>query len=235
MNDWDNLIRALVAALHGASPYTEPGFYSPPWLLIFLVPLSPLPRITAHFFPLLALGYAAHHSRKPLLIPVVALSVPFLSLMSTGNIDWIAMLGALSFGRLQAVMLSVKPQAAGFALVAYLHRDRWRYLLPLAALVVAGYALWRWPVVLIGANPARERWNVSQVPYTWPIGIYALWRCWRDGDLMWGCIASLSVSPYFSTISLVPLHYKVAERHRRIGVLLSVASWFYVVLVVMKP
>jgi hypothetical protein len=228
MGDWQAFLDALAAIARGVSPYTVPYFYSPPWLLLFIFPLAWLPDLAVHFVPLAALGFAAHKKRQPYLIPIVGFSVPFIKLMSDANIEWVAMLGTLSFGYVPAVALSVKPQAAGLALIGYLRRDRVKYLVPLAALAIAGYALWQWPIVLADNNPAEKTWNISAVQYTWPIGLYGLWRCWRKSDLMWGCVASLALSPYFSMLSLVPTLFLVASRHKRVGILLSSVSWVWV-------
>jgi hypothetical protein len=192
---------------------------------LFIAPLAWLPVLAVHFLALVGLTVAAYKKQKPHLIPVVAFSYPFMVLMSNTNVEWMVMLGTVSIGYIPAILLSLKPQVAALALMVYLRPNRLRYLVPLAALAIAGALLWRWPFVLLDNSPADAAWNISMARYTWPVGVYGAWRAWRDSSMLWGCVASLAVAPYFSAASLVPVLFLVADKNATIGVALSVVSW----------
>lgn len=228
MYDWPYFENASQCLLHGHSPYCTAGVYNPPWLFVLLIPFVLLPTIIITAVPFIALAYAAYRKHNPALMPVVGLSVPFMILVRFGNVDWVPMLGTLSFGYLPPLLLAVKPQAAGLALLAYLHRNRIKYLIPLAVALAVSYALFGWPLSVNTQDVEDMPHNLSLTPYSIPLGAYAAWRAWRGRSLAWGCAASLALSPYWALYSLVPLWYKVGEKNIRTGAVLTVLGWVYV-------
>jgi hypothetical protein len=66
-------------------------------------------------------------------------------------------------------------------------------------------------------------WNVSLFPWGIPLGLYLLWRTWRNGDELAGAAATLALSPYFAMYSLAPLLALWIPRQRNIW--LVVAAW----------
>lgn len=233
MNDWDTFfVPAVRAFLEGQSPYSVEGFFNPPWLVFLLTPLAWAPPGLAMLFPSLALLLAAHRRRKPWLIPIVGLSFPFLAASVYANIDWLPMLGLAYGGAAGPLLVTVKPQAAGLAVIAFFRRQGARALLPLAAAVALGFILWPgWPAdMLAGDILSAEGRNLSLFPYTLPLGIAAVWLAWRRGSLLWGCVASLSLAPYYYIHSLLPLLFILANRKWWLGVLGALGSWGIVAL-----
>ena len=122
MNDWSNTyIAALFAFLAGHDPYSYVKIFgSPPYTLLFLLPLGWIPPQWAIALPAIALFYLAYRFRSPWLILIVGSSFPFIASSAYANIDWMIMIGVAIGGRLGIVLDTLKPQAGLFAIVAEL-------------------------------------------------------------------------------------------------------------------
>jgi hypothetical protein len=234
-SDWSIFTGAAKALLAGRNPYLRPDIYHAPWTFVLVAPLAWLPNEAAIFLGWLVLGWMAYREQRPDLIPVVGLSLPMMTLTSIGNIDWMALPGLAGMSYGAPFLLTIKPQATAFALVAYLHRDTWHYLVPLAVGSLLAFVVWRWPLVIVQHDSTivhyAHNWAVGYI--TWPVGLWALWHAWHDRSLAWGCIASVSLSPYVPLYALVPSLYAVAREHKRAGIVLSAASWLLVLRVVL--
>lgn len=240
MNDWDKgIIAGVLAFLSGRNPYAAPGtFVNPPYTIGILLPLAWVPPQLAMLFPLIALFYLARRFRKPLLLVLVGTSFPFIAGSVYANIDWIVMLGVAIGGPLGAVLDFIKPQAGVFAIVAELAKrknleERVKMLLPLGFCLLISIPLlasWIFALTKMGHSYAVE-WNFSLFPYTIPLGIVALYLAWKRKDPIWGCVASLSLAPYFYIHSFMPLTFLLAKRDWRLGLAANVASWVVVGLI----
>jgi hypothetical protein len=227
MGDWHIFTDAAHEMLRGGNPYDLQGVYHAPWLFVIVMFIAWLPQTGMIVLAWLTLAFAAWYKRKPLLIPVVGLSLPFLILIRWANVDWLALFGVLGVGHFQPLFLTVKPQATGLALVAYLNRDRWRFLSLFVIGLVLGFLLYHWPFNVLDSREEvlhmGHNWSLWRT--TWPLGIVALWLAWRRQSVEWGVVASVALSPYWALYSLVPLIFVVAAKDLRLGLLLSVASW----------
>jgi len=231
MSDWQrNFLPALRKLISGHNPYEIPGFYSPPWLLFILLPLAWFPWWVAMFAPGIALAVAAYYRRKWWLIPIVGLSFPFIALSAYANVDWVPLLGLALGGGIGPLLISTKPQAAGFALLAYLSRGKLLGFVPLLIAVIVSFILYpHWIGSMLGGSDIihTER-NLSLFPYSAPLGIIALVLTWTRRDVLWGAVASLCLTPYYYVPSLVPLLFLLADRKWWLGVLFSLSTWFLV-------
>ena len=231
ISDWQRyFLPAIRRVLRGQNPYDVSGFYSPPWLLLILLPLAWAPWWIAITFPLITLTVTAHHKKKPWLIPIVAFSFPFITLSAYANVEWLPMIGLTFGGGLGPLLATVKPQATGFALVAYLRKGKLEWFMPLAVALVISFVIWPdWvSSMLAGGEITGTERNLSLFPYTIPLGLVALYLTWKLGDELWGVVATLSLTPYFYVPSLVPLLFLVADRDWRLGSLASLATWLLV-------
>ncbi len=238
-NDWTGTFAPMVKAiLHGQNPYDVNAYYyvNPPWLFLPLLPVFWAPWWLAMFFPAAILTYGAYKRRNPWIILIVATSFPFIALSIYANIDWVVLLGVILRGPVGAILVTSKPQAGAFSILADLKerktwRDRAWFLLPLAVVVLVSTILFpNWLETMLGTpNRIGER-NASLFPYTIPLGVAALWWCWRKADPIFGVIGSLALSPYLYIHSTVPLLFLLTERDWRLGVLGSVLTWSVVLL-----
>jgi hypothetical protein len=236
VNDWDEFfVAAVKALLRGDSPYTVQGFYNAPWLVFLLLPLAWIPPRFAMLLPGIALVIAARRRQKPAIIPIVGLSFPFIALSLYANVDWIPMLGVALGGAAGPLLVTTKPQAAGLVILAFVKQSGWKVLWLLVLAAAICLILWpNWPFdILEGGQLTAKKRNLSLFPYTIPLGIAAAWLAWRDGDELWGCVASLSLAPYYYVHSLVPLLFVLADRKWWWGVLGNLATWLIVALSIM--
>ena len=238
-NDWSiYFVPATRAFLSGQNPYTfVPGYASPPWTLGLLAPLVWLPPLLAMALPLLALLYLSIRRRKPYLLALVGLSFPFIAGSVYANIDWLVMLGVAIGGPLGVILDTVKPQAGVFAILAEVSArkktaSRLLLILPLCLLALVSIPLWSgWLHNIVSVGGHQDR-SLSLFPYSLPLGIVALYLAWRRKSPLWGCIASLSIAPYWYIHSLMPLLFLVADRNWRAGLALNAASWLLVGLII---
>jgi hypothetical protein len=236
-NDWSRAFAPMVQGiLHGHSPYDTPGYNYPPWLFLPLLPLFWVPWWLAMFFPAAVLTFAAWQRRKPWLIPIVATSFPFIALSIYANVDWVVLLGLIIRGPVGAILVTTKPQAGAFSIVADLkERKRWRerirLLLPLFIVAAVSTLIFpHWITAMLGTPDRIPERNASLFPYSIPLGIAALWLCWRKADPIWGVVASVSLSPYLYIHSVMPLLFLLADRDWRLGMLGNGLTWLVVFL-----
>lgn len=218
--------------MRGQNPYGRDGVYHAPWLFVLLIPLLWVPEALAPALPWLALLAVARRSRVMALVPIVGLSLPFVLLTWLANTDWLALFGLVGAGYAAPLFLTVKPQATGLALAAYVNPQRARYLVPLALASALALLLWRWPLVIVEQRQTITAYghNWALWRMTWPVGLWAAWRAWAQRSVMWGCIASVLLTPYLALYSLVPALVAVTRRHPKTGCALSLASWGFAFL-----
>jgi hypothetical protein len=141
---------------------------------------------------------------------------------------------------LGVVLDTFKPQAGGFAIVAELakkktFKEQFSLLLPLIILLVISIPLlpsWIYWMFAIGNTNNGIR-NFSLFPYTIPIGLISLWFTWRRKDPIWGCVASLALSPYFYIHSAMPLVFLLAEKNWKWGLAANLAIWGLIFLIIL--
>lgn len=241
MNDWDKTyIAGALAFLSGHDPYSYTKlFASPPYSLGFLIPLAWVPPGLAMIFPMLALLYLSIRFRKRYLLPVVGMSFPFIACSVYANIDWMIMIGVAIGGQLGVILDTIKPQGGVFAIVAEIAKretlkERVRLLWPLTVCVIISIPLlgsWlHWMLVIGEANNGIR--NFSLFPYTIPLGIVALWLAWKKKEPIWGCVASLALSPYFYIHSALPLVFLLAKKDWKLGLAATLVSWAIVALII---
>jgi hypothetical protein len=97
-DDWLIFFKpATLALLGGQSPFTVDGYYTPPWLLVFLLPFSLLPeKLGVSFLFLTALGVYIFVGLKsganPLTLLLFIFSPPVIYDLLLLNINWLVLL-----------------------------------------------------------------------------------------------------------------------------------------------
>jgi hypothetical protein len=226
--DWSNTYRpAAWLLLTGQSPYSLKWFYNPPWTLLPLVPLALLPEtvgrllllvISFSLFALVAIRLGAGR----LSLIVFLLSPPVIMSLYTGNLDALALMGAILPPWLGLFFLSVKPQiGAGLAfywlVVAFRDggpRQVARTFAPISfafLLSLALYGPWLLDAPALEARP----WNASLFPISLAIGLPLLVASFRRWRSRLALSAGPFLSPYLSfqswSASLVALLHRPPE------------------------
>ncbi len=176
-----------------------PPFWMP-WSKLFLAPFN-LPAMFAITVLSMAIRVYQYRPRSPLIIIPVLISLPTLWVFFMGNVDGLVMLGLLLLP-LGAPLVLLKPQLAGFALLA--HK---KYFAAAAVWVLISFIIWGfWPLNLqVVFTPTwRAEWqqDITLFPWGLIVAIPLLWLSRNDQDL-------LMAAGSFATPHLFPYHFIV--------------------------
>lgn len=207
--DWENFFKpATLALLSGESPYSVPGFYSPPWVLLPFIPLALLPTnlggAIIFVLNLLSFGFVAYRmGAKPLTMVILIFSPHVIAGSFAANVDWIAILGFLLPPQIGLFFVLLKPQiglgVAIFWLVEAWRRGRIKEVVKVFAPVTAAYLL---SFGIFGFWPGRylelpeSVWNTSMFPYSIAVGLVLLGLAIKNRSLNCSITASPFLSPY---------------------------------------
>lgn len=207
--DWRDYFRpASLALLHGASPYTVDGFYSPPWTALLLAPLAVLPFGVSRMIFLLGalavyvyLPYRWGASKWAGLLFV--LSPPAIAGLATQNIDWLVLCGLLLPPRWGLFLVLMKPQTAGFVAVVWAWeawradrlRGLWRLLWPVSSVTLVSFALFGfWPAA--ASDLTHDTYWTSLWPIGVPFGLGVAVLALQKRSERLACVASPLLSPH---------------------------------------
>lgn len=209
--DWSNTYRPAVALLlAGQSPYASKWFYNPPWALLPLVPLSLLPetvgRLILFGLCLVLFAYVAIKlGARRLSLIAFLLSPPVVMSLYTGNLDALALAGAVLPPWIGLFFISIKPQVgAGLALFWLVDAYRKggalnlvRTFAPIASAFLISFILYGpWP--LDAPALVDKSYNASLFPLSLSAGLpllVASFRLWRSRLAL---AAGPFLSPYLS-------------------------------------
>lgn len=206
--DWHDTYRpAALAVLHGQSPYTVEIYYAAPWAAWLLIPIAVLPTglgqmvifltgLMTYVFLLRRLG------APPVSMLLFMSSAAVIGCLINGNIEWMALLGAVLPPQIGLIFLAVKPQV-GFGLGVYWLITIWRErgfrqvvitFAPVTALLLLSFLLYGlWPL-RFSQTVAWSSDNVTLFPYGVVLGLVILVQALRTGDSR----AALASGPFFS-------------------------------------
>jgi len=128
------------------------------------------------------------------------------------------------------IAFSVKPQVGIGPILLYLKRHGWKAFIPLTVIFILSLIVYQnWfahmtPTIV----PGRQ---FQFFPWLAPVGLYFLYRSWRENDEAWAALASLFLVPYYGFWSLTFPLALLSIKHKRAGLTLWLASWFYQALV----
>ena len=127
--------------------------------------------------------------------------MPLIWLMMNGNIDFVPFLGLLLPPSLGVIALSVKPQVGIGMILLYFKRYDWKIFIPLTIILILSLIVYKsWFVHMTPTIvPGRQ---VQFFPWLVPLGLYLLYRSWRENDDAWAALASLCIVPYYGFWSL---------------------------------
>ncbi len=209
--DWEFYRVAALNLLHGSSPYQDPLYLNPPWILIPLIPLALLPAklgsalaATAGFIVYILI---ARHFKagRPGAGDLFAVTADALYDLYSANINWLALSGILMPPWLGLFFVTAKPQVgvgiAIFWLVQAWQQGGWRQVVKTFAPITVVFLL---TLPLYGLWFGRSRimlqapYNMSLWPYGILVGVVLLVQAIRLKRMNYAVAASPLLSPYFT-------------------------------------
>jgi hypothetical protein len=192
------------------NPYTaSPGFYSAPWMLVILAPISLLKHQTARWvwFALGIICYITAFKRLKIsnLGVMILLLNPFIYFdLMLGNYNWLILLGATLPAAVGSWFVILKPQMSIVLFGLWLKQRRWTALIPMVVLAVLFILkLYTLP------NMSGMYWSTSLWPYGIPVGIALAWFGMKRDDTLLVLAAAPFLAPYVGvttwTTVLLPL------------------------------
>jgi len=231
MADWFILLNGTRQLLTGGG-YAD-GFYSPPYVALFLAPFAWLPDIVVIIaYYVLAFAAAAYVCYKlklsPWQVAAVASSPPVIYVFGHGNLEPFVLLGAFLPAWAGLPLLAMKPQVGGGLIVYILYRRivEKRGLadfVPLAILCAVSFAICpTWPMEALGATGTS--WNLSFWPHSLIVGLPLLFYGIRKQDRLIALAASAFLTPYVGPQNLMAVLPLVA-REAPVTLFVYLVAW----------
>jgi hypothetical protein len=231
--DWEETYSQIPD--HWRDPYEITSFTSPPWIMA-LLPHAWLPADWGNAINLVLnlvfiVAVIVRFGGGWPLILLVFTSPPFLDLVRTNNVDWIALLALLIPVTWGLPVLVAKPQALGGASLIWWKQstNKIRLLAPLIVVVLLSFVIWGlWPLEI---KPVHESaWNFAPWPFLIPLGIYMLYRAYRQEDVFLAAAATPFLVPYIAPYSVAGLIAFSGSKYRREAFLVYIAFWVYFIV-----
>jgi hypothetical protein len=240
--DWEMVfmpaIREMVA---GRSPYNNPVFYYPPWILIPLIPLGLLPKIVGAGL-VVVIGLivyvviAKYFGADSLTLTALLLSPVLYYDLLFGNINWLVMLGLLLPTKFGLFLILAKPQL-GIGVAFFWLVETWRKgkirevardFLPVSIAFLLSFLLYGfWPLRSLGLIVHQA--NTSLWPASIPIGLVLLVIAIKSRKLNLAMIASPFLSPYVIIYVWVIALFGLLPRRAEI-IAAVMGTWIWILL-----
>lgn len=216
--DWiKHFMPAAVALVSGGDPYQIPGFYSPPWLLAFLVPFAYLPIeiATPIVFILNTIGFTYFAYKvgvnRYAILPLFVFSGALMNAVK-GNLDGILLLSFYLPPWLGIIILMTKPQIGIPVILCYFLSiattnggvmDKARYILKISMPFILVNVL---SLIIFGdwyshaGNVIGKSWNMSVFwPFGVPAGLFLIWQGVKSRDVSYALLSIPFMSPYIAS------------------------------------
>ncbi len=221
-------------------PYQLPGFVSPAWVTVFLVPFGvvglPIAALlqTCLLFGLVTALIYKHGGNFRTALIVLASFVALDNALEI-NIDWIVALGLLLPSDWSLPLLLVKPQDALGVLLSYSRRHLIRAVAVMASVFACSLVIWgNWPLRMLAAiqryTLLDRNYNIAPlavlpVPLALLIGIGLAYVAFRRRDPALSILAGLFFTPYIAFYSLLIPFAMLATRWPRLALIITVCTW----------
>lgn len=233
--DWDHHFYPMAQA---DQPY-EHWNYNPPWVHAVLRPFRLLPVHAAGALwvtlSIVIIIYASHRLGADRLGLALTLSSPALWFFITlGQLDALLLLGFVVSNRpWDVLLLAIKPQVIGVAILFKLRDYDRKALLQLGAFLLISLLIWwNWPSVMVDRwirGGGHQPLSLDVFPWGVPAGLILLWIAWRRRNVVLGALASYFLTPYVgpgSHIVYAALIFSTAPTPARLGA--YAAYWLFV-------
>ena len=233
--------RLMVA---GESPYNVEGFYNPPWALYAVIPFMWLPEHVAQAAflstAMVAMALAMYDLGVGTLESVaIMLSVPAISTIVHGNLEWVVLLGVVLPPGIGAFFVMAKPQI-GIGVLAYWIIDEFkefgirgavRAVLPITVvslLFFVAYGFWPGHMLKAPIRSTASGANAALFPWLVPVGVLTLSWALRRKQVKDSLLVGPCFSPHLMASSWLGAF--VALSDNRVYLLVAVIlSWIAVV------
>jgi len=200
---------AIQALLAGESPYINTEIGNPPWTFFILAPLGLLPftwsLIAINLLTISGLVTFFYVKGKKWLVFPLALSYPFIVLLSNSNLEGLLLWGLVIGGPIGLILLAVKPQAAiliGLVWCVKAWKEGgWKQLAilitPLIFLTVVSiiiFPIWLDNLLVFARRP--DGGVINGFPWLVPFGIGLGFLAVRRGREDWAAAATIMLMPY---------------------------------------
>lgn len=209
--DWKGTFHPSThALLRGENPH-QYGLQNPAWVLFPLLPIALLPKelgaAVIYVLTFCGYGYVAFRLRKKIWAATALIFSPFvIGNASTGNIDWLVVIGLVLPRPIGLFLLLLKPQLTAGILLLWLIEawqkgkaaEVFRVFGPVTLALGIEMALFGlWPVTNVGVRLA-DPYNASFFPFSLFIGIPLLWKALKDKNEKLAITASPFLPPYLT-------------------------------------
>lgn len=229
--DWEYTFSQV--SKHWRNPFVIPTFTNPPWV-IALLPHAWLPLSWGN-----ALNFLLNVTVLILIINryegkwhtylMVFTSPFFFDLARTNNIEWIPLSGLLLPHAFGIPLLLIKPQAMAGIILIWIKKEGFRILIPSAIVFVLSLLIWGswfWKMGL----PDNVSWNFSMWPIGIPLGLYMLYRAFKEDNELIAAAATPFLVPYIAPYSLAGLMAILGGKYKREVFYLYVGIWAYFII-----
>ena len=212
--DWMIFKTAIKLMFSGQNPYTVSGYFSPPWMLLILSPITILPTpfdtITLVILSTISFIVVVKKFSNSWLLVILFMLTPQLWWgILYGNVDFLVALGIIMPPQFGLFFILVKPQI-GIAIAIFWLIQAWRkgklkevirIFAPISTVVVLSifiFGLW-----FTKSKYATDlSWNIANWPLLLPIGIVLLYRSIELKKFNLAVISAPFLSPYIAVQSL---------------------------------
>ena len=200
--DFGMLRAAAESGLNLQNPYTAgPGFYNPPWMLLFMAPFAMIPQQTG-FVVWTVIGvacYALAFRRMGIDWPaaVILIFSPLaVGNLMFGNYDWLILLGATLPAVWGVWLVALKPQLAGVLVLLWMWQNAKQGLRAFAIVVLPIASVTLISILLGYRLPASGamQWSADVWPWGLPAGAVLAYFAYRRSDP----VLALAAAPFFS-------------------------------------
>ena len=153
-------------------------------------------------------------------------------LVAVNNIDWVPLLGLLLPPWLGTIFVCAKPQGIGGVVLIWIKRYRWRVMLSVMFVGVVTLAIWGVkPIeVAMQADVGNRDWNFAPFPLLVWLGVWMLWKAWREDDMVMAGAATPLLVPYIGGYSMIMPLTLLATKYPRVAAGITIMMWWFFVV-----
>jgi len=164
-------------------------------------------------------------------IGAVYLCPPFYVTLTTNNIEWLPLIGFLVPPMFGVALVALKPQALSGVLIVWIKRHGVKIIVPLLMIGVVILMVWGLtPLHVMRRAETDVTWNFAPWPFLIPVGIFLLWKAWREDDEFIAAAATPLLVPYIAGYTLPVTICVLACKYPKLAFAITVGLWWLLVV-----